>query len=430
MRKSWRKEQRKFLRKVHKKPWTIFIFLFGVLFGLFILLMEPISFGSLWMGNSVSLKDLSEIIDKNKDSTADEGLESAILRALDMSYRGLEEPVILGYRSLAIDSQLQGLIQKIFERYKPAFASAAVVDASNGRVLALVGYPAETSQGKDAKTFLPLNAQFPAASIFKLVTASAAIENSNYKAKTRLRSVGNPYRLYPKKFTERNLRRGRRISLQNAFAKSDNVAFADLTKRYLNKEILEDMAFQFGFDRPIPFPVEVEISQVPLPDDSYKLAESSTGLGKNITLSPFHGALMAAAIANEGKVDAPTLFLKSFNEEKQDPFIDLDPSTARIIGLMMKRTITRGTARKTFRGWKRSRLLRGSFIGGKTGSLNCENFGGRCDWFIGFGKKGRSNIALSVVMVNRPIWHIKPPYVARKILENQFREEEILTARP
>jgi beta-lactamase class D len=53
---------------------------------------------------------------------------------------------------------------------------------------------------------------------------------------------------------------------------------------------------------------------------------------------------------------------------------------------MMEATVRSGTARKTFRGYTRDKVLKKLMIGGKTGSIFNKAHNVRFDWFVGFAK--------------------------------------------
>ena len=87
---------------------------------------------------------------------------------------------------------------------------------------------------------------------------------------------------------------------------------------------------------------------------------------------------------------------------------------------MMEMTLTKGTIRKTFRGWARDKALADLTIGGKTGSLNGQSLSGEHNWFVGFAEEGSKRLVISSVIVNHPLWHIKPSYLARVAFTNYF----------
>lgn len=72
---------------------------------------------------------------------------------------------------LTFDSELQKFIQAN-RQYQVDWAGVSVIDSRTGAVKALVSYSSEEPDSEN----LSLRATFPAASIFKMVTAGAAVQ--------------------------------------------------------------------------------------------------------------------------------------------------------------------------------------------------------------------------------------------------------------
>ncbi|MFH1016691.1 MAG: penicillin-binding transpeptidase domain-containing protein, partial [Pseudomonadota bacterium] len=96
--------------------------------------------------------------------------------------------------NLSLDGNLQRFIQKELARNKVDWAGVAVLDPSTGEVLAL-GSHSEKEPGIDN---LALRATFPAASVFKMVTASAALEEGGYRRDSTVSFSGNMYGIGPR----------------------------------------------------------------------------------------------------------------------------------------------------------------------------------------------------------------------------------------
>ena len=73
---------------------------------------------------------------------------------------------------LTVDSRLQTHIQSIFGKYDVPLGGLVAIDPKTGRVLALVGHEA----GKGASASVAMDPGPPAASVFKIITASALID--------------------------------------------------------------------------------------------------------------------------------------------------------------------------------------------------------------------------------------------------------------
>ena len=75
----------------------------------------------------------------------------------------------------SLDLPLQDYILRLLRRSKTMQAAVVVLRPDDGRILAMVNYNKE-GNGKN----LCIKADFPAASIFKIVSAAAALESAGY----------------------------------------------------------------------------------------------------------------------------------------------------------------------------------------------------------------------------------------------------------
>ena len=108
----------------------------------------------------------------------------------------------------------------------------------------------------------------------------------------------------------------------------------------------------------------------------------------------------------------------------------LDPSgsapvvreeTARDLQVLMRETVSKGSARASFKKFARNDM-RAVYVGGKTGSLTGENPQGRYDWFVGYATKDGRKLAFAAMCINKDFWYVKSAYVARRAIEYFFRD--------
>src|SRR5690606_12989004 len=74
--------------------------------------------------------------------------------------------------SYTIDPRMQEEMEKLIRLWKPDYCAFVAMDAVTGEILTLVSY---SNRNPDIGN-LALRASFPAASVFKVVTAAAAVE--------------------------------------------------------------------------------------------------------------------------------------------------------------------------------------------------------------------------------------------------------------
>ncbi|MCB0271546.1 MAG: hypothetical protein KDD46_00875 [Bdellovibrionales bacterium] len=328
---------------------------------------------------------------------------------------------------LSIQPSLQKFVDQKLEKYNVDWAGVAVMEPSSGRVLALSSYSAKNPEHSQ----LSLAASFPAASIFKVVTASALLEETPQSGDSVFTYAGDMRRINSKYLHSHY--RGTQMSLTKAFAMSANGIFGVIGSQYLNADLLKQYAKQFGFNESIPFELPIEVSTLEVDSESSELsvAKLAAGFGQ-VTLSPLHGAMIASSIVNNGNMMKPTIIDQISTQDetlyRMEPVVwktSFSSANAKDLQVMMKKTVTSGTARKAFGRAKYQNVLKNLEIGGKTGSLFGTNPKGRNEWFVSYAKDPDSGQALAVgiVIVNEKYWKIKPAQLSNWIYQEYFKHQ-------
>jgi penicillin-binding protein A len=317
--------------------------------------------------------------------------------------------------SLTLDPRLQERLEGALDTYRVPWGATVLIEPATGRILAL----AEHSRAEPGRRGLPLAALAPAASIFKLVTAAALLEQG-IQPDEEVCYHGGKRRLAPGLLADDPRRDHRCTTLGSAFGHSTNVVFAKLAGRGLDAGRLRATAERFLFNTEIPFAHPVEVSRAVIPEDDFGFAETAAGFGP-VKLSPLHAALLAAIVANDGVLVPPTIV-----DEVQGgalppvgaPRRVVEEPVAAELARMMRSTVTEGTARRAF---ARARgPLRGISVAGKTGSLANAQPYRDYSWFVGYAPADRPQVAIATVVVNERLWHARAPTVAREALEAYF----------
>ncbi len=289
------------------------------------------------------------------------------------------------------------------ERGTPEIIAMVVMEPHTGRILAMAGFDNETP-GTNPCT----KGEYPAASIFKMVTASAAVETCGYTPATTLFFNGGKYTLYKRQLKDTHNKYSNKVTFASAFAQSINPVFGKLGSIKLGGDILEKYARAFGFNQQINSDIPFTPGSILITENAYQWAEVASGFNKTTTISPIFGAMLASTILNAGKMHIPCM-VESVTDDKGTILyerksevigIAVKPETARAVMAMMNGTITKGTAKKQFRGLHKDATLSKLNIGGKTGSLYNKKHTVKFDWFTGFCKEnqGKEQIVVSVVV--------------------------------
>lgn len=305
-----------------------------------------------------------------------------------------------------LNPSLQTGMKDYFKKNKVPYGVFVAMNPHSGKVLAFV----EHSSKEPRAQHLALRATYPAASIFKLITASAAIEERQAGPETLIENF-NPYH-------------SAHTTLADAFAASDNNAFAEVGLRYLNTKLLIGYANRFKFNQKIPFELPIQVSKIRADNSKRGLANLAAGFG-NVGLSPVHAALIGSAIANNGVMVTPCLIDRVVTSSGKTVFAcmpkvfatAISAQTAAQLRQMMGMTITKGTARKVFQSAWKEPALREIAMGGKTGSLTGNNPPGKVSWFVGMAPLDDPEVVVSALIINNnrsKKWQVKASNVAKE----------------
>ena len=292
----------------------------------------------------------------------------------------------------SLNIELQNYLLSKLNTSTARYIGIVAMDPATGKVLSMVSF-----NKTDPSNNPCLDNRFPAASIFKIVTASAAIEKYGFSSDHVFTYNGMKHTLYKSQLKDRKSRYTNRITFKDAFAQSVNPVFGKIGALYLGKDTLEEYAKAFGFNQNIDFEILVDPSGVALSDEPYQWAEIACGFNNKTKMSPLHGAMMASAIVNQGKLLEPTIIDRIVDEKgriiyngKLVPMSQaMAPNASQTLNRLMANTIESGTARKAFRRYRKDKILSRLNIGGKTGSMDNDIHDARYDWFVGFAEERR-----------------------------------------
>ncbi|WCN81601.1 peptidoglycan D,D-transpeptidase FtsI family protein [Micromonospora sp. LH3U1] len=312
--------------------------------------------------------------------------------------------------------------------------AAIAIDPSTGAVQALVSMPSfdpsplASHNGNEAAAAFnkleqdpdgplknrALSETLPPGSTFKIVVAAAALENGIGKT-TQIPAGPSwtpPTSGSPIRNADPSICPNPQVSLLDAVTYSCNTGFAQLGVQ-LGADTLKEKARQFGFEQDDLTVGQLGEDGLPTaasrtgdmqnPDgstDPAALAQSSIGQN-NVRMTPLQGALIAAAVANDGKQQRPylvrqllapdrtTSYYTAKSRELRQP---VSPQVAADLREMMVGVVQKGTGRKA--------AISGYTVGGKTGTAQSAPDRPDHGWFVGFAldKNGKPVSAVCVML--------------------------------
>ncbi|MFR9751880.1 penicillin-binding transpeptidase domain-containing protein [Nocardia sp. 004] len=222
--------------------------------------------------------------------------------------------------------------------------------------------------------------RYPPGSVFKTVTAAAAISVGLATPDTVLpcpsririgeRTIPNHHR-----FTAGS------VPMSIAYQRSCNTSFAELASR-LPGAALPDTAAKLGVGLDYSVAgLPMASGSIPPADDLVQRIEDGIGQGR-VVVTPFEMALMAATIA-QGSAPVPYL-IEGWPTEADGDRSGIASDVLEGVRLMMRSVVTGGTA---------GRIADQGEVYGKTGEAETE--GGSHSWFVGF----RGDLAFATLLV-------------------------------
>lgn len=343
---------------------------------------------------------------------------------------------------LTIDPALQRATEAVMTMHHVPEASVVLMDVQTGKVLVYASH-VENGPPRD----LCVEATAPAASVFKIITASSLVEHAGATADQRECYSGGEQRIVEKDLVS-DLKRDRWCTtLAGAMGRSINTVFARLALKHLKPAQLEGTARSLGFGSMLPFDVPVQTSAEHFPEDSLGFARTAAGFW-NTTLSPVHAAWLSATIARGGEPVRPVLVADVADDSGKVLWTAptglaqkraIKQTTADAVTTMMESTVSDGTSYRAFHDPKGAPFLRNVGVAGKTGTLTDPTNQRFYTWFTGFapshpvviaeGDSAASppprQVAIGVLVVNNATWTIKANLLAREVLRAYFAQQKV-----
>lgn len=329
------------------------------------------------------------------------------------------------------DAALQARTVRYLNRYRPEGAVVAVCDLKTGQIRVLAE---RDESGTRTRPELALGTTYPAASLAKIITAAAVLENGIHAPLDDLPLLGGAYTLYRSQLRVPAHGRYPKVSLRNAFARSVNPTFGLLGMR-MGPEPLHSMAARLGFNRSLVVAsgLEPHHSRYVAPDTGFGLAEAASGFTRATTISPLHALQIVRAIGQDGRM-LPLRFtdrLESLDGARSLAMAPGDSGSPilshtaleQLRGLM-EATVSSGTARRGFHRNMNAEDVRELLMGGKTGSISGLNPPGRYEWFVGYARKREKpdeGIAIVVMLINKDYLAVHASELAGLVIRDWAR---------
>ena len=315
----------------------------------------------------------------------------------------------------SFDEKLTENVFEILRRGRVERGIAIVLDPRSGRLLAYVSTD---------PVALPPERAYPAASIVKILTAAALLQEAPEEAELPCVYRGNKYRLHSRRLARPA--NGRETSLEQALANSNNQCFSQWAVHVLGEEKLRATFTRFGWLAP-PAPGH-DAGRIEPISTNLELGRLGSGLA-GVRVNPLHVATLASVLTHgrwiepwwiDRVVDSRGRSLELPQRAAERPVISR--KVANRLRSMLVATTTSGTAKSAFRTQRGRPLLPGIEVAGKTGNLTGGDPFGRYEWFLGLAPAEEPTIAVVVLQVQSNLWWSRSSELAAKVLRTVFCE--------
>lgn len=280
---------------------------------------------------------------------------------------------------LTIDVKLQELI---YEKFKDVESATVAMNYTTGEILALVSTPSyetnkislgisdnewnEIVNNKKKPLFTRFLSKYIPGSTMKPIVAAIGLDTDSF---TDIENFGRSVKSWQKDsswkdfyVTTLEVYNGE-SNLEKALIHSDNVYFAKAALK-IGKNLFKQELDRYGFNKPLNFEQNTDISVYGNIDSEAKLAVSGFGQGE-MEVNPIFMAKIYSAFANNGNAVTPYILQKEGNDQNTVNSVNLiKPLTANKIKNDLKKVIDEGTGKLA--------KIDGKNLYGKTGTAEIK----------------------------------------------------------
>ncbi|MEU8888384.1 penicillin-binding transpeptidase domain-containing protein [Streptomyces sp. NPDC048442] len=317
---------------------------------------------------------------------------------------------------------LDAAVQKAaYEALGDTKGAAVAIDPKSGRILGMVSTPSydpskiagqndgeawkKLSSGNDenkAMTNRAMRQPLPPGSTFKLVVASAALENGLYDSVDTATDSPDPYTLPGTTQVLHNENRSapcENATLRAALKYSCNNVFAKLAVD-LGQDKVKATAEKFGFnDDKLDVPVRAYESSYPKGMD--KAQTGLSGIGQfDVTATPLQMAMVSAALANGGELAAPHM-VSEVTSAGGDTLEKHKDASTRVVSERTAEQLRSAMVTVVEEGTGTNARIPGAEVGGKTGTAQhgLNNSKTPYAWFTSYAKDASTGKEVAVAVL-------------------------------
>ncbi len=295
-----------------------------------------------------------------------------------------------------------------FDASRDKRGAVVIMNYKTGEVLCEISLPnfdphkiTEATKTDETQPFWnrAVQSAYTPGSTFKIITATAALRNI-VNSQEKVYDCTGALQVLERYITDSGNAKHGKLTLKKAFTVSCNNTFAQMALE-MGDEKLRAAAEGFGFNDNFLFrDLVVENSKYPTTDRNLlQIAWSGAGQSQ-VSATPLHMCMIAAAIANNGVMMEPALILKGVSDNEVVRY-SFSPKVYKKVTTEEEASIIKGFMTEVVKSGTGTRAkVDGLAICGKTGSAEASlnNQAVTHGWFVGFIDDDRYPYAISVVV--------------------------------
>jgi cell division protein FtsI (penicillin-binding protein 3) len=282
-------------------------------------------------------------------------------------------PTSGGSIELTIDAQLQYIAERELragvQEHRADAGTAVVMDPNTGEILAMANWPtfnpnAYREAPESSRRNRAIQDLYEPGSTFKLVTASAAIEERLFNTSEIIDVSAGMIRIGHRVIDD--MHRYAPLSFTDVIVKSSNVGAIKIGSR-VGAERMALYVRRFGFGRPSSRDLQGESSGI-VWSNLNDSALASVSMGYQVGVTPLQVVAAASVVANGGSLYEPRLVKATTRDgvrtavEPNKVRTVISPKTAATMTSIMEAVVERGTATRA--------KIPGFTVAGKTGTAD------------------------------------------------------------
>jgi cell division protein FtsI/penicillin-binding protein 2 len=291
------------------------------------------------------------------------------------------DPTVGCSASLTLDIEYQTIAEEELtrgiERTGAESGLVIMLDPPTGEILAVAHAPSmdpanPSAFSQDVMRNRAISDMFEPGSVFKLVTASAALERGVVKPGQKLNAEQGRYTVYLANGNLRNIITDTHphgiITFQQAMELSSNIVMAKVSDR-IGSEQLYTTARNFGFgtETGVDLPGEIN-GDLKKPNQWSGTTLNTMAYGYEVGVTPLQIATAYAAVANKGVLMRPFVIRKVVSAEGEVVMETQPQIVRRVISAATARLLTEFFEGVVLRGTGRAAAVPGLRVAGKTGT--------------------------------------------------------------